>query len=64
MDTYLLIFGWLARLIMQTWTEQMGLPVVEVSAVSDTPNTYKLTQKRFFDNPEDYNGIYEDSQFK
>lgn len=49
---------------MQTWTEQMGLPVVEVNPVSGSPNTYKLTQKRFFDNPEDYAGIYEDSQFK
>lgn len=54
----------LNRLTMQTWTEQMGLPVVEVNPVSGSPNTYKLTQKRFFDNPEDYAGIYEDSQFK
>lgn len=46
---------------MQTWTEQMGLPVVEVIR---TENGFKLTQKRFFANPEDYNGTYEDSEFK
>lgn len=46
---------------MQTWTEQMGLPVVQI--VRDG-TSFKLTQKRFLANPEDYNGVYEDSQFK
>lgn len=46
---------------MQTWTEQMGLPVVEVKR---NGNSYTLTQKRFFANSEDYNGVYNDSPFK
>lgn len=50
------------KAIMSTWTEQMGLPVVQVEQVSTTQ--YKLTQKRFFSNPDDYNGIYNDSPFK
>ncbi|XP_065354225.1 glutamyl aminopeptidase-like isoform X3 [Calliphora vicina] len=53
-------FDFDVKSIMQTWTEQMGLPVVEVTR---TGNSYKLTQKRFFANPEDYNGSYEDSEF-
>ena len=48
--------------IMRTWTEQMGLPVVEVEQISDTQ--YRLTQKRFFSNPVDYEGVYNDSPFK
>lgn len=48
--------------IMNTWTEQMGLPVVEVEQVSATQ--FKLTQKRFFSNPDDYSGTYDDSRFK
>ena len=44
---------------MRTWTEQMGFPVVEIEKLSD--NEYKLTQKRFLSNPEDYNGVYDDS---
>lgn len=47
---------------MSTWTEQMGLPVVNVEHVSDTQ--YRLTQKRFFANIEDYDVIYDDSEFK
>lgn len=50
------------KAIMRTWTEQMGLPVVEVEQVSATQ--YKLTQKRFFSNPDDYDGIYDDSPFE
>lgn len=46
---------------MQTWIGQMGLPVVEVTR---SGNDYKLTQKRFLANPEDYNETYEDSEFK
>ncbi|KAM8706835.1 hypothetical protein ACLKA7_011004 [Drosophila subpalustris] len=48
------------KLIMQTWTEQMGLPVVEV--VKDG-NNYKLTQKRFLANKDDYNVTVEPSSF-
>ena len=48
--------------IMRTWTEQMGLPVVEVEVLPN--NQYRLTQKRFFSNPEDYNGVYDDSPFE
>uniref|UniRef100_A0A1B0AGP0 glutamyl aminopeptidase n=1 Tax=Glossina pallidipes TaxID=7398 RepID=A0A1B0AGP0_GLOPL len=48
------------KLIMQTWTEQMGLPVVQIVR---NGSSFKLTQKRFLANPEDYNGVYEDSQF-
>ncbi|XP_017474764.1 PREDICTED: glutamyl aminopeptidase-like [Rhagoletis zephyria] len=47
--------------IMNTWTEQMGLPVVEVEQLSDT--RFRLTQRRFFSNPDDYEGIYDDSPF-
>lgn len=57
----LLIVSNLYRLIMRTWTEQMGLPVVEIKKEA---NSYTLTQKRFFANPEDYNGKYDDSAFK
>lgn len=46
---------------MQTWTEQMGLPVVEVQKDG---NTYTLTQKRFLSNPEDYSAEFEESKFK
>uniref|UniRef100_A0A034VK36 glutamyl aminopeptidase n=1 Tax=Bactrocera dorsalis TaxID=27457 RepID=A0A034VK36_BACDO len=48
------------KLIMQTWTEQMGLPVVEVKKDG---NTYTLTQKRFLANPEDYSADFEVSKF-
>ncbi|XP_058986730.1 glutamyl aminopeptidase-like [Musca domestica] len=53
--------GFDVKAIMRTWTEQMGLPVVEVEQISATQ--YKLTQKRFFSNPDDYNGVYDDSPF-
>ncbi|XP_043654704.1 glutamyl aminopeptidase isoform X2 [Drosophila teissieri] len=46
--------------IMQTWTEQMGLPVVEVEK---TGSTYKLTQKRFLANEDDYAAEAEASSF-
>ncbi|XP_044317726.1 glutamyl aminopeptidase isoform X2 [Drosophila rhopaloa] len=46
--------------IMQTWTEQMGLPVVEVEK---SGNTYKLTQKRFLANEDDYAAEAEPSSF-
>lgn len=39
----------------------MGLPLVKVEKI--TPTKYKLTQKRFFSNPEDYEGTYNDSVF-
>jgi len=41
---------------------QMGLPVVTIEKVSDTE--YKLTQKRFLSNPNDYNEDHEPSEFK
>ncbi|SPP87880.1 glutamyl aminopeptidase isoform X2 [Drosophila guanche] len=46
--------------IMQTWTEQMGLPVVEVEK---NGNSYKLTQKRFLANADDYEASAEASSF-
>ncbi|XP_050744759.1 glutamyl aminopeptidase isoform X1 [Drosophila biarmipes] len=46
--------------IMQTWTEQMGLPVVEVEK---SGNNYKLTQKRFLANQDDYAAEAEASSF-
>jgi len=46
---------------MQTWTEQMGLPVVEVEK---SGSTYKLTQKRFLANEDDYAAEAEASSFK
>lgn len=46
---------------MQTWTEQMGLPVVEIKK---NGSTYTLTQKRFLANLEDYNADFEESKFK
>ncbi|XP_061399840.1 glutamyl aminopeptidase-like [Musca vetustissima] len=53
-------FDFGVKLIMRTWTEQMGLPVVEVKRQGDV---FVLQQKRFFANPEDYNGTYDDSPF-
>lgn len=47
---------------MQTWTEQMGLPVVTVQKINET--SFKLTQKRFFSNPEDEGKQMNDSPFK
>ncbi|XP_059611048.1 uncharacterized protein LOC132257980 [Phlebotomus argentipes] len=38
------------KYVMDTWTRQGGFPVVTVEQLSNT--TYKLTQKRFFSNPE------------
>lgn len=46
---------------MQTWTEQMGLPVVEVVK---NGNVCKLTQKRFLANQDDYSAEVEASSFK
>ena len=37
--------------IMDTWTRQMGFPVVTVRHV--TGRTYRLDQKRFLINPDD-----------
>ncbi|XP_032593665.1 glutamyl aminopeptidase isoform X2 [Drosophila grimshawi] len=48
------------KLIMQTWTEQMGFPVVNVVKEG---NNYKLTQKRFLANQDDYNVQVEPSSF-
>lgn len=46
---------------MDTWTRQMGYPVVIVSRGSE-PNTYELTQKRFLLDPE---AVYpNDSEFE
>ncbi|KAL7728103.1 hypothetical protein ACLKA6_002245 [Drosophila palustris] len=47
--------------IMLTWTVQMGLPVVTIQKVSNTE--YKLTQKRFLSNPNDYDAVHEASEF-
>ncbi|GAB0087436.1 Aminopeptidase [Sergentomyia squamirostris] len=38
------------KFVMDTWTRQGGFPVVTVEKVDE--KTYKLTQKRFFSNPE------------
>ncbi|KAH8409850.1 hypothetical protein KR222_009892 [Zaprionus bogoriensis] len=48
------------KLIMQTWTEQMGFPVVNVVKEG---NTYKLTQRRFLANQDDYDAVVEASSF-
>lgn len=50
------------KTIMNTWTVQMGFPVVTVEQVSTTK--YRLTQKRFFSNPKDYESEYNDSPYK
>lgn len=47
---------------MSTWTKQSGLPVVNVTRVSNTE--YTLTQKRFLSNPANENVQPEDSEFK
>ncbi|XP_020715909.1 glutamyl aminopeptidase [Ceratitis capitata] len=49
------------KTIMNTWTVQMGFPVVTVEQVSTTK--YRLTQKRFFSNPKDYESEYNDSPY-
>ncbi|XP_075149954.1 glutamyl aminopeptidase-like [Haematobia irritans] len=53
-------FDFDVKLIMKTWTEQMGLPVVDIKR---NGNILTLTQKRFFANPEDYKANYNDSEF-
>lgn len=40
----------------------MGLPAVTITKVSDTE--YKLTQKRFLANPNDYDAVHEYSEFE
>lgn len=40
----------------------MGLPVVTIEKISNTE--YKLTQKRFLSNPNDYDAKHEASEFK
>lgn len=47
---------------MDTWTKQMGFPVVTVEKRSDT--SYVLTQKRFFSNPDNAKESYTDSDYK
>ncbi|KAM7362149.1 glutamyl aminopeptidase-like [Cochliomyia hominivorax] len=49
------------KFMMRTWTEQMGFPVINVKRSS--PTTFEITQKRFFSNIEDYENIYDDSEF-
>lgn len=51
------------KLIMDTWTRQSGLPVVTVEAVG-TEGRYRLTQKRFFANPENESKDPPPSDFK
>lgn len=46
---------------MQTWTEQMGFPVVNVVKEG---NTYKLTQKRFLANADDYDVVVDPTSFR
>ncbi|XP_023035875.2 uncharacterized protein LOC6650874 [Drosophila willistoni] len=53
--------GYNVTAIMETWTVQMGLPVVTIEKISDTE--YKLTQKRFLANPNDYNEDHDYSEF-
>uniref|UniRef100_A0A1I8P3V9 Aminopeptidase n=1 Tax=Stomoxys calcitrans TaxID=35570 RepID=A0A1I8P3V9_STOCA len=53
-------FDFDVKLIMKTWTEQMGLPVIEVKRDGET---FTLTQKRFFANPDDYKSNHSDSAF-
>lgn len=48
--------------IMDTWTKQMGFPVVKVERV--TPNSFRLTQKRFFSDPANELIQHAPSEFK
>lgn len=48
--------------IMATWTQQSGFPVVNVEKINATQ--YKITQKRFFSNPENEKVQLNDSYFK
>lgn len=43
---------------MDTWTKQMGFPVVNVTKRSDTQ--FELTQTRFFSNPDNAEQEYTD----
>ncbi|KAL5285219.1 ENPEP.2 family protein [Megaselia abdita] len=54
-------FDFNVKEVMRTWTEQMGLPVIEFEKVSE--GTYKIKQKRFLLNAEDYDKKFEDSPF-
>lgn len=50
------------KYIMSTWTKQMGYPVVTVTPTGN--NGYRLTQQRFFSNPENAQEVHNDSEFK
>ena len=38
------------RAVMRPWTEQMGLPVLDITG-PDSSNKFTVTPKRFLDNP-------------
>lgn len=52
------------KVILDTWTRQSGLPVVKVERATDGDNSYVLTQKRFFSNPENEDAELPPSDFK
>lgn len=45
-------FDYDIKSIVRTWTEQMGLPVINVEKLNS--KTYIITQNRFLSNPDDY----------
>lgn len=49
------------KLIMRTWTEQMGYPVLNVQRSSET--TFTITQQRFLSNKDSYDEVAETSEF-
>ncbi|KAH8273104.1 hypothetical protein KR018_001060 [Drosophila ironensis] len=48
------------KLLMRTWTEQMGYPVLNVSKVDAG---FQVTQQRFLSNPSSYAEVPNDSEF-
>lgn len=55
-------FDFDVKYIMETWTRQEGVPVVNVSDLGG--GKYRLTQKRFFSNPENEHNEAPPSEFK
>lgn len=49
-------------LVMQTWLEQMGVPILEINELSDVG--YRLTQERFLTNHYDYDTRHVRSRFE
>lgn len=59
---YLFIYWFFASEMMDTWTKQMGYPIINVEIIS--PTEYSLKQTRFLSNPSSHDEEQEESEFK